>query len=164
MLSRLKRIGLAASKVQITLEIKSFSTIDNRDDISLLFVEFERGSKSVSTTSRVWQDMESITNFDESLTLIITLYKDSSGKYVEKKGHLVVKGHSNITFTAMKLGAVQLELHIMAAIFSKENMIFQLKDNKGKLIGLMNVTASAKYLGEGGDDDDTSVSSSLSAR
>lgn len=162
MFSKLKRIGLKSTKVQITLEIKDFTTIDVRDDISLLFIEFERGSKSVSTPSRVWED--DLTEFNESLTLIMTLYKDSSAKYVEKKGRLVVKGHSKITFTAKNLGMVQLELHKIAANFSKEEIKFQVKDSKGKIIGYLNITASAKYLGDGGGDDDSYVSSALSSR
>jgi hypothetical protein len=160
MFRKLNRLGATACKVQITIELKELKINADRDDISLFFFDFERGSKSVSSSSRLCKTLTA--KFEESLTLVMTLYKDSSGKYAEKRGKLVLKGHSKVTLSVVKLGFINLSLHNLAADFSTQKMTLTLEDSKGIRMGSISMSTTAKYLGTAtaGDDDGSSVASS----
>jgi hypothetical protein len=164
MFSKLKRIGTTAFKVQITIELKRLTILEAKDCRSGLFIEFERGSKAVRSTSRDSQsdsvETKLILQYDETLTLVMTLYKDSAGKYIEKKGKLVLKGLSKVTGKEVKLGSVKLSLHTLADDYEKKNMQLQFEDVKGRPMGLIDVSTTSKYLGDAtaGDDDSSVVS------
>jgi hypothetical protein len=138
--------------------------LEDKDYISFLLIDFERGTKSISSPSRPWPELDDtsklVAPFDTSLTLIMTLYKDSTGNYLEKKGKLVLRGHSKVTQTVVKLGLVNLSLNTLAADYAKQNMVLQTNDFKGKKMGSIDISTTAKYLGEGdaGDDDSSVVS------
>ena len=166
MFSKIKRIGTTACKVQITVELKRLTILESKDCRSGLFIEMERGSKSIKSTSRDSPpdntDAKLVLQFDESLTVVMTLYKDSSGKYVEKKGKLLLKGYSKVTSKEVKLGSVKLSLNTLADDYEKKSMTLQFEDLKGRPMGLIDVSTTAKYLGDGCGDDDSSVVSGAS--
>ena len=159
MFGKLKRLGTASCKVQITIELKWLTILDSKDYRPGLYIDFERGSKTVSSTSRELPvdpvDSKLVVYFDECLTLVMTLYKDTSGKFIEKKGKLVLKGVSTMSTTVVKLGSVNLSLHTLADHFEKKNMILQFGDSKGRTMGTINLATTAKYLGdtEANDED-----------
>ena len=164
MFSKLKRIGTTAFKVQITIELKRLTILEIKDCRSGLFIEFERGNKAVRSTTRDSQsdspDTKLVLQYDETLTLVMTLYKDSAGKYIEKKGKLVLKGLSKVTAKEVKLGSVKLCLHTLADDYEKKNMTLQFEDAKGRPMGLIEISTTSKYLGDAtaGDDDSSVVS------
>ena len=167
MFSKLRRVGTTSCKVQISIDLKWLTILESKDYRCGLHIDFERGSKTVSSTARdiPAEPAESklVVHFDETLTLVMTLYKDSSGKYLDKKGKLVLKGLSKVTNTVVKLGSVNLSLHTLADDYEKKNMIFQLGDSKGTTMGTINVATTSKYLGDAADgDDDSSVVSGAS--
>ena len=164
MFSKLKRIGTTAFKVQITVELKRLTILESKDCRSGLLIELERGSKSVKSTPRDAPigstDTKLVVQYDEPLTLVMTLYKDSSGKYIEKKGKLILKGFSKVAGKEVKLGSVKLSLHTLADDYEKKNMTLQFEDNKGRPMGVIDVSTVSKYLGDAtaGDDDSSVVS------
>ena len=167
MFGKLKRLGTASCKVQITIELKWLTILDSKDYRPGLYIDFERGSKTVSSTSRELPvdpvDSKLVVYFDECLTLVMTLYKDTSGKFIEKKGKLVLKGVSTMSTTVVKLGSVNLSLHTLADHFEKKNMILQFGDSKGRTMGTINLATTAKYLGDTeANDEDSSVMSGVS--
>ena len=166
MFSKIKRIGTTACKVQITVELKRLTILESKDCRSGLFIELERGSKSIKSTTRDSSadntDAKLILQFDEALTVVMTLYKDSTGKYVEKKGKLLLKGYSKVTSKEVKLGSVKLSLNTLADDYEKKSMTLQFEDLKGRPMGLIDVSTTAKYLGDGCGDDDSSVVSGAS--
>ena len=167
MFSKLKRIGTTAFKVQITIELKRLTILESKDCRSGLLIELERGSKSVKSTPRDAPvgstDTKLVVQYDEPLTVVMTLYKDSSGKYIEKKGKLILKGYSKVTGKEVKLGSVKLSLHTLADDYEKKNMTLQFEDSKGRPMGLIDVSTVSKYLGDAGaGDDDSSVVSGAS--
>ena len=167
MFSKLRRVGTTSCKVQISIELKWLTILESKDYRSGLYIDFERGSKTVSSTPRDIPaepvDSKLVVHFEETLTLVMTLYKDSGGKYLEKKGKLVLKGLSKVTNTVVKLGSVNLSLHTLADDYEKKNMILQLGDSKGRTMGTINLASTSKYLGDAADgDDDSSVMSGAS--
>ena len=167
MFSKLRRVGTTSCKVQISIELKWLTILESKDYRSGLYIDFERGSKTVSSTSRDIPaepvDSKLVVHFEETLTLVMTLYKESGGKYLEKKGKLVLKGLSKVTNTVVKLGSVNLSLHTLADDYEKKNMILQLGDSKGRTMGTINLASTSKYLGDAADgDDDSSVMSGAS--
>lgn len=163
MFSKLNRIGAKRCKVQITIHLKALKILENRDDISFLFIEFEKGTnKSVCGARKAWPEDSLNVLYNDPLTMVITLYQDKHGKYLEKKGKIVLKGHSKVLNADVKLGTSALSLHDLSSDYEKQNISFQFLNSKGKNVGSISTEILAKYLGEGGDDDASSVMSGAS--
>ena len=164
MFSRLKRIGTQAYKVHLIVDLKEITIVDDRDDISLICVELRRGSKSVTSSSKLWSDDDrpSIT-FDEQLAINMTLYKDSRGMFIEKTGNIHLNGHSIIANSSLRLGSADLQLHLMANDFSDRQYDLILLNSNGIEMGKLIVHAKARFLGDGyGDEEGCSLASGLS--
>jgi hypothetical protein len=163
--SKLRRIGTTPHKVQMSIDVKIVTANDGAlmaSSCSSVFVEFVRGSNSVTSTRREWPDTGAATlQFEETLTLVMTLYQNKDGTYQDKKGKLVLKGVSKQTQSTDTLGSAELKLHVLAANFETQRVQLELLDKGRRPMGKVNVTTTAKFLGEGKDDDDSSVASSV---
>jgi hypothetical protein len=157
MFSKLKRIGTKSCKVQLNIDLKELDIFNERDDITLVCIELKRGSKSISSSSRLWSDRESLTiKFDDQLALLMTLYKDSNGKYIEKRGNLVLNGHSKVTNSTTVLGSVHLKLNLLASDFEAQKLNFLFIDSSGSEVASLTAIATSKFVGDGAADDDES--------
>ena len=149
----------------MSLEVKTITANDASSLASswaYVYVEFVRGSNSVVSTRREWpSDEGAVVPFEETLTLVMTLYQNKDGSYQDKKGKLVIKGVSKHTHTTDTLGTAELKLHALVANFDTQRVQFELLDKGRRPMGMVNVAATAKFLGEGKDDDDSSVASSV---
>ena len=160
MFAKFKRFRSTACKIQFTIDLHDLIILQNRDDITLVCIEFERNTKSVCSSSKLWANGPSPSTFNmgEDLCMTITLYKDSNGKFIPKAGKIVLKGHSTVTQSAVILGLMDLKLHSLAADHSSQKLCLHLNDLKGKVVGSINTTITAKYLGDvTGDDDMSSI-------
>ena len=152
MLVRLKQLGCTPIQVQITLELKDLTVVPTKEqeDYSLVCVEFKRGSKTITTGSKLIPEGSNVIRFDESLCLLMTLYRSASGQFLEKKGRLVVVGHSKSTRAAVTLGSIDLKLDRLAGNFARQSMSLSLG------FGHLAIVVIPKYLGSGMVDADNS--------
>ena len=153
MLVRLKQLGCTPIQVQITLDLKDLTVVPTKEqfeDISLVCVEFKRGSKTITTGSKLVPEGSNVIRFDESLCLLMTLYRSASGSFLEKKGRLVVVGHSKSTRSAIILGSIDLKLDRLAGNFARQSLSLSLG------FGHLSCTVIPKYLGSGMVDADNS--------
>jgi hypothetical protein len=161
MLAKFRRLSFISTpcKVQFTIELSDLTILEARDEITLLCIELERKTKSVSSASKLWSDKNTPSQFifNEVLTIVVTLYRDASGGYIEKKAKVILRGHSKVLKAAIPMASVNLKLHVLAANFNPQTLSLQLKDVRGKVIGVLNSTITAKFLGDVAADDDMSV-------
>ena len=150
MLVRLKQLGCTPIQVQITIDLKDLTLTKEQQDISLVCVEFKRGSKTITTGSKLVPEGDKVIRFDESLCLLMTLYRSASGQFLEKKGRLVVVGHSKSTRTAVILGSIDLNLDRLAGNFARQSLSLSLG------FAHLGVVVIPKYLGSGMVDADNS--------
>ena len=163
MFAKLKKIGTKAYKVQLTVDLKELTITEDRDDIELICVELSRGAKSISSSTKLWpESSQHPIYFDEQLTIIMTIYKDFTGRCVQKKGTLYLNGHSNATSSVLRLGSADLKLHLMASDFSTQKLELELYDSDQNAIGILHANAKMKFLGDGYTDADDEVSSNIS--
>ena len=164
MFSRLKRIGNKAFKVQLIIDLREITIIEDRDDINLVCVELRRGNKTISSSSKLWSNSDQPPiKLDEQLTLTMTLYKDYSGKFSEKNGKMHLNGHSSVTNSSVCLGSADLKFHHMASDFAAQRFQLVLLNSSGKEMGEVTVNVKAKFLGDGfGDEEGHSLGSILS--
>lgn len=157
MFSKLKRIGTKSCKVQLNIDLKELDIFNEREDITLVCIELKRGSKSISSSSKLWSQRESLTiKFDDQIALLMTLYKDSIGKYIEKRGNLVLNGHSKVTNSSIVLGSVDLKLNLLASDFEAQKLNFVFTDSNGTSVASLTAIATSKFVGDGTADDDES--------
>ena len=130
MFSKIKRLGSTPCQVQITIDIGELIILEKRNDISLLCIQFERNSISICSSSQLWSDCTSPSRikFHESLVLSTTLYRDTSGRFLEKSGNLVLTGYSTITSSSVKLAFATLKLNLLAADYVPQRFTLQLVD------------------------------------
>lgn len=162
MIAKFKRLGSTACRIQITIDLQELDIAKQLDDINLVCIEFERKTKSICSQSKILSGNKAPRSivFDEALTLLITLYKDSSGIFLEKNGNLVLKGYSEKTASSIKLGSVALKLSVLAADYSAQKLLLKLVDDKGRPVGTLNLTVTAKFLRDiAAGDDESSVGS-----
>ena len=89
MFSKLRRLGTKSCKVQISIELKELNITNECEDITLVCIELRKGHKSITSSSKVWNHAGALSvKFDEQLVLMMTLYKNPSGTYIEKNGKL----------------------------------------------------------------------------
>lgn len=161
-----KRIGAKSCKVQLNIDLKELKFFNERDDITLVCIELKRGSKSISSSSKVCSERESlIVKFDDQLALFMTLYKDSNGKYIEKRGNLVLNGHSKITNSTIVLGSVDLKLNLLASDFVAQKLDSVFVDSTGATVASLSAIATSRFIGDGiADDDESSNMSEVSSK
>ena len=154
MFGRLKRLGTTPTKNEMTFELRELKWENDRGqstDISLICVELRRGHHIITSSSKILPQDQTVITFDESLSLNLTLYKQSSGKFMEKVGRLLVIGHSTSKKAAVVLGSVDVPLHRLASDFQRQAMVFPIRS----IIGPSGLTFSLscvihlKYLGDG---------------
>lgn len=122
---------------------------------AVLSVSFERGEHTVSTGEypvQVFRDGTHGTVIGEVLTLDCTMYKDTAGKYQEKKGRLVLKQvirDKHGVVVLKPLGDVQLDLDSFAGHNKgKQEITFPLVHSKlpaGRVI--VSITAGHTEVG-----------------
>lgn len=158
MFTTFKRLGSTACKVQFKIDLQELIIFESREDITLLCVELERKTKSICSSTKLWTDKISPSQFtlEEDLSITVTLYKNSTGSFLPKVGKITLKGHSKVTHAAVTLGFLHLKLHLLAANYSTQRLCMQLKDIKGKDIATISSSITAKYLGDITADDDMS--------
>ena len=162
MLSKLKRLSSTSCRIQISIDLQELLIIKKIEDVNLICIEFERKTKSISSQSKIWsgEKYPNMVQFDESLTLLVTLYRDSSGLFLEKSGLLVLKGYSEKKSSSVQLGHASIKLSALAADYAPQKLNLQLQDDKGNRIGTLNLNAHAKYLRDvDAGDDESSVTS-----
>lgn len=155
MFNKFKRLGTVLLKVQITVGLKELTLLDPIDGITLLCVELKRGKSTILSSSKLWpdEDSTSIIDFDEELEVIVTAYKDSNGKYCEKKGRLSLFGNRQTDLSATLLGFVDLNLLLLECDDTIQNFKLEFTDIKGKKIGLLDVSLALKAVNDGNEVD-----------
>jgi hypothetical protein len=157
MFSKLKRLRSKSCKVQLVLELQELKIFVERPDLTLICIELRRGSKSISSSSKICRDDGSRSvKFDEQLLLLMTLYKDTNGIYMEKVGKIILNGHSNITNSSVSVGSSELKLNVIASNFEHQKLDLILLDETGQIVASMSAVSSSKFLGSGDLDDDAS--------
>ena len=154
-------MGTTATKNEMTFELRELKWDNDRgqsSDISLICIELRRGHHTITSSSKIMPHDKSIIAFDESLSLNLTLYKQSSGKFMEKVGRLVVIGHSTSKKTAIVLGSVDVPLHRLACDFQRQQMVFPIRSIIGPsgMTFALSCVIHLKYLGDGHAAEDNS--------
>jgi hypothetical protein len=151
-----RRIGTVACKVQIIIDLKELTILDRIDET--LCVELERGKKSLSSSFKLcnYNGSASIFTFDEQLTLNLTLYRDSTGNFIEKKGKINIRSHRDF------IGFADLKFNSLASNFETQQIVIQFKDSKGNNIGFMRASSTSKFLNNDDKDDASSMMSFIS--
>ena len=114
---------------------------------------FERGHKLAISMDRKIQlnsNQAVSIEFDECLSLVTTLLKDSSGRYREKLGKLVVRKKclKILSGSGYKgLGLANLPLHRLVADFQSQQFNIPLTNNTDA-VGRIDVVISSKYVGD----------------
>jgi hypothetical protein len=154
--SNLKRIGTTACKVQISVGLQELTILDGFD--GTICVELERGKKSLSSSIKLcsFNGFTSTVVFDEQLLLNLTLYRDSSGNFIEMKGKFNIRSHKNV------LASSDLKFNSLANNFETQQIVLQFKDSKGKNIGFLKCSSTSKFLNDDDTDDASSIPSSIS--
>ena len=90
--------------------------------------------------------------FNESLTLVATLFRDSNGQYQEKKGKLVVRLFQTLLFRVSSykgLGIARLDLHSFANNNGPQNLTLPLTQCPDG--ATIEVELTARYIGDIGE-------------
>lgn len=163
-----KRAGSSQVKFLFKVEVQYAVIPKSKGDItstSLISIGFEKGSKVTATKDIRPSESGSDWKIDvkETLSLVITLYRDSSGSYQEKKARLIVRSKKKALLggSAFKeLGSFTLDLHSLATAageFHQSPMVMTLK--KCPIEGsTINTFVTTKFMGEGGDDSQSVAS------
>lgn len=153
MLQKIKTLGDGAKcyQVQLTLTFRRLKLMQRFEGISLLCIEFQRNTKTMTTSNKLIGDKSMIV-WGESLTVTIMLYKDSSGKYLEEEGLLLLKGYAKGKVWAPKtIGTVSLKLNLLAPeLIDIEKVALRLADSDGNEVCIIKTAVSAKLLQEFG--------------
>lgn len=164
MFSKLRRLGTKSCKVQISIELKELNITNECEDITLVCIELRKGHKSITSSSKVWSHAGALSvKFDEQLVLMMTLYKNPSGTYIEKNGKLHLNGHSKEANSAVFLGSADVRLSLLACDTESQLLNFQFINKDGNKIGFLSAMVTSKLIGDGYiNDDEASCSSSMS--
>jgi len=171
---QLQRLGAEVVKVLFMIEVKKIEFTDYiKSDFSnaSLSLSFERGGKLASTKDRILDPDDNILYVNETLSLIVTLYKQSTannghGKYQEKIGKLTLrqlKKSKHMVSTSSSsgykgIGSIQLPIHKLVAELSSgatKDVIYPM--DTGKEV-LAHVRLSARLIGDADNDDDDNMS------
>lgn len=132
---------------------------NDKDFMTGISVCFERGLKLAISTerkSKMTRGQPVTVEFDESLSLVTTLHKDSTGNYREKLGKLIVRmpsssnggtGFSNGGTGFYGLGLASLPLHRLVADFQSQQFNIPLTNNSDA-VGRIDVVITSKFIGE----------------
>ena len=161
MFAKIKRLGTTPTKNEMTFELRELKWENDRGqstDFGLICVELRRGHHTITSSSKIMPQDKTVITFDESLSLNLTLYKQSSGKFMEKVGRLLVIGHSTSKKTAVVLGSVDVPLHRLASDFQRQQMVFPIRSIVGPsgLTFALSCVIHLKYLGDGHAAEDNS--------
>lgn len=164
MFSKLRRIGTKPCKVQISIELKELNITNASEDITLVCIELRKGNKFSASSSKIWSHAGALcVKFDEQLVLLMTLYKNPSGTYIEKNGKLHLNGHSKTANSAVFLGSADVRLSLLASDADSQMLTFHFINKDGNKIGYLSAIVTSKLIGDGYvNDDDVSCSSSMS--
>lgn len=171
---QIQRIGAEMVKVLFMIEVKKIEFADDvKSDYSksTLSLSFERGGKLASTKDRILEPEKNILYVNETLSLIVTLYKQSNshGKFQEKLGKLTLRQlkknkrivSSNNDYKGVG-GSIKLPIHKLVSELSTggtKDMVYPIDAGKDILV---HVRLSARLIGDANDDDDMSMISDSS--
>mmetsp|Transcript_2817 Transcript_2817/g.4269 ORF Transcript_2817/g.4269 Transcript_2817/m.4269 type:complete len:434 (+) Transcript_2817:155-1456(+) len=154
-----KRRGTKPFK--ILFQVKVHYLISKQGNIigpnARLNVCFERGRKTESTNDAVFHDCANGTSevvFEQTLSIIATLYQSSNDHYLEKTGRLVVREKQNADETYKVFGVAMLPLHTYAKMYGETREVLPL--TKCAYDGLtIDVTITPKHLESDGNAEDS---------
>lgn len=143
-------------KVLFKIDIQKVivSNDSNEKESSMgISVCFERGLKlSISSEHKTKQikGQPVIIDFNESLSLVTTLHKDSTGNYIDKFGKLIVRRPitpANGGTGYMGLGMASLPLHRLVADFQSQHFNIPLTNNDDA-VGRIDVVITSTFVAE----------------
>ena len=158
---KVKRMGLKSYKALFSIRVLKItlpwdpSFVDDPN----VSVSFERGGKMASTTEQELSrqvNQTAVSNYDEKLTLIATLFGNDAGDFQEKKGKIIVRQLQSKFFkrpTHRVIGTVTLDLRFVANKTESNVLILPLEDSaEGSSI---EITISGEVLGENDESEET---------
>lgn len=156
-----RRVGLETSKVLFQIHVRRLTIPDSvvTESNALLSVCFERGGKMASSSDKmadVRVNSKYVLEINETLSVVATLYKESTGLYQTKKGKLIVRQRKVSKFGSdvfKGLGMVHLNLHDLCGNLSARNYNYELE--KCQPGATLEVSIVAKFLGESNTGDET---------
>lgn len=168
---QLQRLGAEVVKVLFMIEVKKVEFADDiKSDFSnaSLSLSFERGGKLASTRDRILDPDDNILYVNETLSLIVTLYKqsNSNGKFQEKLGKLTLrqlKKNKSIVSSSSGykgIGSIQLPIHKLVselAVSAGKDVVYPMDTGKDILV---HARLSARLIGDADDDDMSMISDS----
>ena len=150
----LSRVNAQPVKVLFSIEVRQLALKKVKDvgDGSSISVCFERSGKVASTKDKILRSNGDIqvVDFNELLSLVVTLYRNADGTYQEKVGKLVVRQPkaSLLGGTSFRgIGIIVLNLHELAHDFESRKISHLLtKCPEGS--GVLETVMSAKFVGD----------------
>ena len=148
MIAKLRELGPSsiAFQVQLTLTFRRLKLMQDLNGISLLCIEFQRMKNSMRTSEKMVAE-KSMLVWGESLTVTITLYKDSRGKYLEEEGKIVLLGLVKGK-TWEPMGSVILKLNLLAPDLPTEKVALRLANDNGEAVCIIKTAITAKLLSQ----------------
>ena len=141
-----------------SLALKGFTDISDGNSINVCF---ERSGKLAATKdqSMVAENVAGndllVADFNQTLSLVVTLYRNSDGTYQEKTGKLIVRQPKASLMGGMSfkgVGMVALKLHELASNFEAKKCHMQLtKCSEGS--GVLETSITAKFIGDADPGD-----------
>ena len=164
MFAKLKRFGNERVKFSLQCSIGSVTLTDNVEGLQLLLVEYDRGGKNIRTPAKPPSADGKTAKVDAVLNLSMTLWREKSG-YQTKVGVLILKACTKNAYGLVStiIGTVELPLHELAqSLIPSSTKVMWFKNNKGKQVGMLEVSFHAKQLGSDASSECSDTSSQAS--
>ena len=153
-----RRLSSQGQDIRVLFKIEIQKVIitndsSEKDFITGISVCFERGLKlaiSSEHKAKLIKGQPVTVDFNESISLVTTLHKDSTGSYMEKMGKLIVRRPSSSAgggtgFTG--LGMTVLPLHRLVADFQSQQFNIPLTNNDDA-VGRIDVNITSTFISE----------------
>ena len=156
----MSRVNTQAVKVLFTIDIKTLALKNVKDvgDGSSINVCFERSGKLASTKDKILRVEGGIVtvDFNEALSLVVTLYRNPDGTYQQKIGKLVIRQPKSSLlggFSFRGVGIIALNLDEFAGDFEtrKQNLPLSKCPEGGS--GVLETLITAKFIGDADLDE-----------
>ena len=164
MFAKLKRLGSERVKFSLQCNISNVTLTDKIDGLQLLLVEFDRNGKTIRTPAKPPSIDGKTAAIDSVLNLSMTLWRDKNG-FQSKVGVLILKACTKNAYGLVStvVGTIELPLHELAlSVIPSSTKVFWFKNNKGKQVGMLEVSFHAKQLANGASDASSECSDTSS--
>ena len=164
MFAKLKRLGNERVKFSLQCNISNATLTDKIDGLQLLLIEFDRNGKNVRTPAKPPSTDGKTAKIDAVLNLSMTLWRDKN-VFQSKVGVLILKGCTKNSYGLVStvIGTVELPLHELAlSLIPSSTKVLWFKNNKGKQVGMLEVSFHAKQLANGASDASSECSETSS--